>query len=51
MELKTLLNDMSPEELEPRLELQILVDPLNGVSPHPDGNVVNCQKGSTCEIK
>jgi hypothetical protein len=31
MELEKILDDMSPEELEPRLELQILADPLNAV--------------------
>ena len=38
MELEKILDDMSPEELEPRLELQILADPLHGVADLKDVN-------------
>lgn len=51
MELSELLADMNPEELEPRLELQILADPLNSVSHDAKGGTNNCQSGSTCNVK
>jgi hypothetical protein len=38
MELKALLNDMTPEELEPRLELQILTDPLSAFTAADTNN-------------
>jgi hypothetical protein len=45
MELSDLLNDLTPEELEPRLELQILTDPLSFSSAAADNN---CRDGGNC---
>lgn len=47
--LNELLNELRPEELEPRLELQILVDPLAGFTDSAAAN--NCQAGSNCNIQ
>jgi hypothetical protein len=49
MELTTLLVDMTPEELEPRLELQIMADPL-GISALETNNN-NCSVKDACNIK
>jgi hypothetical protein len=46
--LSLILSDLTPQELEPRLELQVLVDPMSVVAPQPDANNVNCGKGATC---
>jgi hypothetical protein len=43
------LDDLTPEELEPRLELQVLVDPLGAIGFAETD--VNCQAGSNCNIK
>jgi len=51
MELRELLNDITPEELEPRLELQILADPLNtSLAPANDNNN-NCKVVGACNIQ
>lgn len=47
--MNELLNDLQPEELEPRLELQILIDPLAQISNAT--NNVNCRDGGNCNIK
>jgi len=47
--LTALLSDLQPEELEPRLELQILVDPLAMFSDAAFDN--NCRDGGCCTIK
>jgi hypothetical protein len=41
-----LLSELEAEELEPRLELQVLVDPLAGFCDSRAEN--NCQSGGTC---
>ncbi|HMG33685.1 MAG TPA: hypothetical protein VKM94_07100 [Blastocatellia bacterium] len=43
------LDELQPEELEPRLELQILVDPLGAISNSAADN--NCRDGGNCNIK
>lgn len=49
MTLNELLGELRPEELEPRLELQVLVDPLASFGDYSDAN--NCEAGSNCNIK
>ena len=44
-----LLDQLRPEELEPRLELQVLVDPLAAFSDSFADN--NCRDGGNCNIK
>lgn len=44
-----LLDELRPEELEPRLELQVLVDPLAAFSDSFADN--NCRDGGNCNIK
>ena len=44
-----LLSELQPEELEPRLELQVLVDPLAALSDSVADN--NCRDGGNCKIK
>jgi hypothetical protein len=44
-----LLDELKPEELEPRLELQVLVDPLSAFSDSFADN--NCRDGGNCNIK
>lgn len=44
-----LLDELKPEELEPRLELQVLVDPLAAFSDSWADN--NCRDGGNCNIK
>jgi hypothetical protein len=46
--MKDLLEELEPEELEPRLELQILVDPLAALSLGVADN--NCRDGGNCNI-
>lgn len=43
------LDELLPEELEPRLELQVLIDPLAAFSNAADGN--NCRDGGNCNVK
>lgn len=43
------LNELQPEELEPRLELQVFIDPLGAVSTAAGDN--NCRDGGNCNIK
>ena len=46
--LTALVSDLQPEELEPRLEMQILLDPL---AMFADGAVDNnCRDGGCCTI-
>jgi len=42
------LSELQPEELEPRLELQVLVDPLAAFSDSFADN--NCRDGGNCNI-
>jgi len=49
MEFTDLLTDMTPEELDPRLELQLLADPLTAISAAT--NNVNCSVKGACNIK
>ncbi len=46
--LTELLSELQPEELEPRLELQVLVDPLAAFSDSLADN--NCRDGGNCNI-
>jgi hypothetical protein len=43
-----LLADLNPEELEPRLELQIFIDPISAVSPELANNC--CRDGGNCSF-
>jgi len=47
--LTELLSELQPEELEPRLELQVLVDPLSAFSDSFVDN--NCSGSGNCNIK
>jgi len=47
--LTALLSDLQPEELEPRLEMQILLDPLAIFSDADFTN--NCRDGGCCTIR
>ncbi len=47
--MKELIKDLQPEELEPRLELQVLIDPLAALSSAAASN--NCRDGGNCNIK
>jgi len=47
--LSELLDELRPEELEPRLELQVLVDPLGLISDSSANN--NCEQGGNCNVK
>ena len=49
MDLNTLLDDLEPEELEARLEMQVLTDP-HGISLN-DTNNNNCTVAGACNIK
>jgi len=51
MEMQELLGDISPEELEPRLELQILTDPLSFAVQPQDNNNINCSVKGACNIQ
>jgi hypothetical protein len=46
--MSDLLGELQPEELEPRLELQVLMDPLGGFSDSSVNN--NCRDGAICCI-
>lgn len=46
--MKEILSDLQPEELEPRLELLVLVDPLAALGFAAGDN--NCRDGGTCNI-
>lgn len=45
--MSDLLGELQPEELEPRLELQVLIDPLGGFSNSSVDN--NCRDGAICK--
>lgn len=47
-EVTELLSELQPEELEPRLELQVLVDPLSAFSDSFFDN--NCRDGGNCKV-
>lgn len=47
--LSELLSELQPEELEPRLELQVLVDPLGGFSDSSASN--NCKDNGNCNVE
>lgn len=42
-----ILADLSPEELEPRLELQVVLDPITTATT---ANDVNCRDGGNCNV-
>ncbi len=42
-----LLENLKPEELDPRLEMQILFDPM-AVMEFQTTNEINCKAGSNC---
>jgi len=44
-----MLTELEAEELEPRLELQVLIDPLAAFCDSISEN--NCSGGVTCNIK
>jgi hypothetical protein len=46
--LGDLFTDLNPEELEPRLELQIFIDPMSGIAPDLSNNC--CRDGGNCAI-
>lgn len=48
LSVHSLLDELKPEELEPRLEMQILVDPLAELSTAL--NNVNCRDGGNCKV-
>lgn len=43
-----ILRELEPQELEPRLELQVLIDTLGSLAD--GGNNVNCRDGGNCQI-
>jgi hypothetical protein len=47
--MKEFLSGLEPDELDPRLELQVLIDPLGMIVDAADG--VNCRDGGNCNIK
>jgi hypothetical protein len=47
--MKEFLDDLEPEELDPRLELQVLIDPLSALADAATG--VNCRDGGKCNVK
>ena len=47
--LTEMLSELQPEELEPRLELQVLVDPMSAFSDSFADN--NCKDNGNCNIK
>jgi len=49
VDLTEMLSELQPEELEPRLELQVLVDPMAAFSDSYAEN--NCGSGGNCNIK
>jgi len=51
MELGNLLQDITPEELDPRLELQILIDPLSASVATPNTNNLNCVPAGSCSFQ
>ncbi len=42
-----LLTDLTPEELEPRLEMQLVVDPLNALVAESN---TCCRDGGNCQL-
>ena len=50
MDLRDVMEDITAEELDPRLELQILVDPISA-SATPQDNNNNCKKKGACIIQ
>lgn len=52
MDLEQILGDVTPEELESRLELQVLIDPLSAsVSVNDSNNNNNCKVKGSCIIE
>jgi hypothetical protein len=43
-----LMADLGPEELEPRLELQIFIDPISAIAPDLSNNC--CRDGGNCAL-
>ena len=41
-----ILADLKPEELEPRLELQVVLDPITTTATFDN----NCRDGGTCNV-
>ena len=44
--LTDLMADLNPEELEPRLELQVFIDPMSAFTPDFTNNC--CRDGGNC---
>jgi hypothetical protein len=44
--LADLMADLNPEELEPRLELQVFIDPMSAFTPDFTNNC--CRDGGNC---
>ena len=42
-----ILADLKPEELEPRLELQVVLDPINSTMTFDN----NCRDGGNCNVQ
>lgn len=43
-----LMADLNPDELEPRLELQVLIDPMSAFTPELTNNC--CRDGGNCSF-
>jgi hypothetical protein len=46
--MSEILMELEPQELEPRLELQVLIDTLGAIADA--SNNVNCRDGGNCSI-
>lgn len=46
--MSEILVDLEPQELEPRLELQVLIDTLGAIADVSTDN--NCQSGGNCVV-
>ena len=53
MEIASLLEDLAPEELDPRLELQMIVDPMSQAfsSPSTNNNNLHCIPRGSCVLQ
>ena len=45
--VRSLLTDLTPEELEPRLELQIIIDPMGTLTAESN---TCCRDGGNCQL-
>jgi hypothetical protein len=46
--MSEILMELEPQELEPRLELQVLIDTLGAIADA--ANNINCQHGGNCQV-